>query len=88
MGMYFSVGALLGITVVTSFCADCASKFCAPRLTLADLVGSIDEFATQFSVPTAFIGLILLPIVGNAAEHVTAVWMALKGKMELTIGGA
>ena len=25
MGMYFSVGALLGITVVTSFCADCAS---------------------------------------------------------------
>ena len=24
MGMYFSIGALLGITVVTSFCADCA----------------------------------------------------------------
>ena len=57
-------------------------------LTTVDLVGSIDEFATKFSVPTAFIGLILLPIVGNAAEHVTAVWMALKGKMELTIGGA
>ncbi|KAL8284237.1 hypothetical protein RQP46_004986 [Phenoliferia psychrophenolica] len=34
----------------------------------------------------AFIGLILLPIVGNAAEHVTSVWMAMKGKMEITIG--
>lgn len=33
-----------------------------------------------------FIGLILLPLVGNAAEHVTSVWMACKGKMELTIG--
>ena len=35
-----------------------------------------------------FIGLILLPLVGNAAEHVTSVWMACKGKMELTIGVA
>lgn len=35
-----------------------------------------------------FIGLILLPLVGNAAEHVTSVWMAYKGKMDLTIGVA
>lgn len=35
-----------------------------------------------------FIGLILLPLVGNAAEHVTSIWMACKGKMELTIGVA
>lgn len=36
----------------------------------------------------SFIGLILLPLVGNAAEHVTSVWMAYKGKMDLTIGVA
>ncbi|KAJ7119904.1 Sodium/calcium exchanger protein-domain-containing protein [Mycena crocata] len=36
--------------------------------------------------PKPFIGLILLPIVANAAEHVTSVWMAMKGRMELTIG--
>lgn len=36
----------------------------------------------------AFIGLILLPVVGNAAEHVTAVSMALKNKMDLAIGVA
>jgi len=29
--------------------------------------------------------LILLPLVANAAEHVTSVWMAAKNKMELTI---
>ncbi|KAK0748417.1 Sodium/calcium exchanger protein-domain-containing protein, partial [Apiosordaria backusii] len=36
----------------------------------------------------AFIGLILLPIVGNAAEHLTAVTVALKNKMDLAIGVA
>ncbi|KAH8099523.1 calcium/proton exchanger [Cristinia sonorae] len=65
--------ALLGITVVTSFCADY-------------LVASIEETAERYSIPKAFIGLILLPIVANAAEHVTSIWMALKNKMELTIG--
>lgn len=40
------------------------------------VVGAIDDFATDFGIPKAFIGLILLPIVGNAAEHVTSVWMA------------
>ncbi|KAK4462898.1 putative calcium transporter [Cladorrhinum samala] len=36
----------------------------------------------------AFIGLILLPVVGNAAEHVTAVSMALKNKMDLAVAVA
>ena len=40
------------------------------RLTFVRLavVGAIDEFATDFSISKAFIGVILLPIVGNAAE--------------------
>jgi len=66
---------LLIITVITAFAADV-------------LVGSIDETAQQWKIPKRFIGLILLPLVGNAAEHVTSVWMACKGKMELTIGVA
>ncbi|RDW67263.1 putative membrane bound cation transporter [Aspergillus mulundensis] len=37
-------------------------------------------------VSEAFIGLIILPIVGNAAEHVTAVTVATKNKMDLSIG--
>ncbi|KAG0145211.1 hypothetical protein CROQUDRAFT_659022 [Cronartium quercuum f. sp. fusiforme G11] len=67
--------ALVGVTIITAFCADY-------------LVDSIDEFATSAGIPKAFIGLILLPIVGNAAEHATSVWMAMKGKMELAIGVA
>eukprot|EP00123_Amoebidium_parasiticum_P006605 comp17520_c1_seq1/m.17063 comp17520_c1_seq1/g.17063 ORF comp17520_c1_seq1/g.17063 comp17520_c1_seq1/m.17063 type:complete len:127 (-) comp17520_c1_seq1:276-656(-) len=35
-----------------------------------------------------FIGVILLPIVGNAAEHLTAVTVAVKDKMDLAIGVA
>jgi len=69
-----SAGAwLLAITVITSFCADI-------------LVGSIEQTAEQYHIPKAFIGLIILPLVANAAEHVTSVWMATKGKLELTIG--
>lgn len=40
------------------------------------------------SISQAFIGLIILPIVGNAAEHVTAVTVAAKNKMDLAIGVA
>ncbi|WVQ78296.1 calcium/proton exchanger [Cryptococcus sp. DSM 104549] len=70
----WSAGAwLVIVTVVTAFCADA-------------LVGSIDETAQEWHIPKRFIGLILLPLVGNAAEHVTSVWMACKGKMDLTIG--
>ncbi|KAI4116396.1 MAG: hypothetical protein LQ345_003182 [Seirophora villosa] len=52
------------------------------------LVGSIDYLVTNTSVKEEFIGLIILPIVGNAAEHVTAVVVAGKNKMDLAIGVA
>jgi len=72
MNMASAVVCLLVVTVVTSFCADW-------------LVASIEETAHKYNIPKAFIGLILLPLVANAAEHVTSVWMAAKNKMELTI---
>ena len=52
------------------------------------LVGSIDFLVANTNVSEVFIGLILLPIVGNAAEHVTAVTVATKNKMDLAIGVA
>ena len=52
------------------------------------LVSSIDYLVDNTSVSEAFIGLIILPIVGNAAEHVTAVTVASKNKMDLAIGVA
>lgn len=53
------------------------------------MVDSIsDVVAGNSGVSETFIGLIILPIVGNAAEHVTAVTVATKNKMDLAIGVA
>ncbi|CAK7227614.1 hypothetical protein SBRCBS47491_006630 [Sporothrix bragantina] len=53
------------------------------------MVGSINEVVSGNSgISEAFIGLILLPIVGNAAEHVTGITVAMKNKMDLALGVA
>lgn len=52
------------------------------------LVGSIEGIAEEWGMSQTFVGLILLPIVGNAAEHVSAVTSAMKNKMELALGVA
>lgn len=58
------------------------------------LIGVCAEFMVDGINPVAkhisktFIGLILVPIVGNAAEHATAVTVAVKDKMDLAIGVA
>jgi Ca2+:H+ antiporter len=52
------------------------------------LVDSIDPLVETAHISKTFIGLILIPIVGNAAEHVTAVVVAYKNKMDLAIGVA
>ncbi|KAG2115065.1 calcium proton exchanger [Suillus discolor] len=72
MGTAAAGVALLSVTVVIACCAEY-------------LVASMEETAVRYSIPKAFIGVVLLPIVGNAAEHVTSVWMEMKNKYELTI---
>ncbi|KAL9586182.1 MAG: hypothetical protein Q9203_003944 [Teloschistes exilis] len=52
------------------------------------LVSSIHYLVDHTNISQAFIGLIILPIVGNAAEHVTAVIAASRNKMDLAIGVA
>jgi Ca2+:H+ antiporter len=53
------------------------------------MVNSIDALtAPPSKISKTFVGLILLPIVGNAAEHATAVTVACKDKMDLAIGVA
>mmetsp|Transcript_20572 Transcript_20572/g.56171 ORF Transcript_20572/g.56171 Transcript_20572/m.56171 type:complete len:423 (-) Transcript_20572:174-1442(-) len=62
-------------TLVVAACSEC-------------LVDSIDDVSRKYHLPKAFIGTILLPIVGNAAEHLTAVTAAMKGMMDLALGVA
>jgi len=52
------------------------------------LVGSIDGLTASGHISKGFVGLILLPIVGNAAEHVTAVTVSVKNKITLSLGVA
>ncbi|CAN3367516.1 vacuolar calcium ion transporter [Diutina catenulata] len=75
LGTWASLAVLLVTTILVSFCADY-------------LVGSIDDIVEKTGLSKTFIGLILIPIVGNAAEHVTAIVVAMKNKMDLAIGVA
>ena len=49
------------------------------------LVGATEEAAHTFGMSEVFVGVILVALVGNAAEHSTAVLMAMKNKMDLSI---
>lgn len=70
-----SLSVLVLATVLVSFCADY-------------LVGAIDDIVELSGLSKTFIGLIVIPIVGNAAEHATAIIVAMKDKMDLAIGVA
>jgi Ca2+:H+ antiporter len=49
------------------------------------LVHTVEGAAEQFGLGEAFIGIILIPILGNVAEHASAVIMAFKGKLNISI---
>jgi Ca2+:H+ antiporter len=72
------ISAAVVLIMVTLLVAVCAEY----------LVDSIDSIVQTSGISKTFIGLVLLPIVGNAAEHVTAVIVAMKNKMDLAIGVA
>ena len=62
---------LIGATVMVAWMAEI-------------MVHSIQSAADEWGLPTLFIGVILLPLFGNAAEHFTAVSVAGKNKMDLS----
>lgn len=66
---------LILVTLVIAFCAEY-------------LVDSIDAIVATGALSKNFIGLILIPIVGNAAEHVTACVVAVRDKMDLAMSVA
>jgi len=72
------IGAIVTLTLSTVLVAFCAEF----------MVDSIQAVTCRGHVSQTFVGLILLPIVGNAAEHATAVTVAIKDKMDLAIGVA
>jgi Ca2+:H+ antiporter len=67
-----SVGTLLAATLLVAV----MSEF---------LVGAVEEASHKLGLTEIFVGVILVAIIGNAAEHSTAVLVALKDKMDLAL---
>jgi Ca2+:H+ antiporter len=67
-----SVGVLLGATALIAWVSEM-------------LVASVELAAHSFGMSTIFVGVIVVAIVGNAAEHSTAVLVAMKNRMDLSL---
>jgi len=49
------------------------------------LVGSIESFVESFHLSQFFVGVVLIPTIGNLAEHLVAIQLAYKNKMEFAM---
>jgi Ca2+:H+ antiporter len=67
-----AVGLLAGSTVLVAL----MSEF---------LVGALEPTVEELGLSKLFVGLIIVPIVGNAAEHSSAIFLAAKDKMDISI---
>jgi Ca2+:H+ antiporter len=75
LGFRYSIFWLVVITIVISFLSDA-------------LVETIQVAAKQCKVPGVFLSTIVIPIVGNAAEHAGSIMFAMKNKLDLSLGVA
>ncbi|EME29822.1 Ca2+:H+ antiporter, CaCA family [Galdieria sulphuraria] len=70
--LWLAVGIQLGTVILTSYCSEY-------------LVHSIQGFSKRTKLSSSFVAFVLLPIVGNAAEHLAACAFAIKGNIDLSI---
>jgi len=75
VNLWFWIGVLLAVTLLVAIESEL-------------LVGTLKAATARLGLTSLFTGVILLPIIGNAAEHATAVTMALKNNMELSLSVA
>ncbi|HJU87004.1 MAG TPA: calcium/proton exchanger [Gemmatimonadota bacterium] len=68
-----SLGILIGATALVSVLAEI-------------LVASVETTAATLGMTEVFVGVIVVAIVGNAAEHSTAILMAIEDRMDLAMG--
>jgi len=73
--LWLWVGVLFAATVLVAI----ESEF---------LVDSLEVATSQLGLTALFTGVIVVPIIGNAAEHATAVTVAVKNKMDLSLSVA
>ena len=73
----WTVGKAVGVLLVATLAVAWVSEF---------LVGAVEAARHSLGVTEVFVGVIIVAIVGNAAEHSTAITMAMKNKMDLALG--
>ena len=76
-GEQWSRGKAITILLVSTAVVAVLSEF---------LVGTIENVRDSVGVTEVFVGVIVVAIVGNAAEHSAAILMAMKDKMDLSVG--
>ncbi len=69
----------LGVLLISTVCVAFESEI---------FVGVIEEATSGLGLTPLFTGVILLPLVGGAAEYVTAVGVAMKNNMDLSVSVA
>jgi Ca2+:H+ antiporter len=74
---HFSLPAALGLLAGSTALIALASEF---------LVGAVEPMVEQLGISELFVGIILVPIIGNVAEHVVAIEVAAKDHMDLSMG--
>lgn len=72
----WSVPVALAVLVAAALLVGLESEF---------LVTALDPTIKQLGIPAAFVGLIVIPIIGNAAEHASAVLFAIKDRVDITL---
>lgn len=72
----WSVPLSVGVLVISTIGIVFLSEF---------LVGAIEPVVQQMGVSELFLGVIIIPLVGNVAEHIVAVQVAYKNKMDLSL---
>jgi Ca2+:H+ antiporter len=72
----WSISLSIGVLAVSTIAIVFLSEF---------LVGAVEPVVESLGVSELFLGIILIPLVGNVAEHIVGVQVALKNKMDLSL---
>ncbi|KAJ7949968.1 Vacuolar cation/proton exchanger [Quillaja saponaria] len=75
IGIWSGIAWLVGMTAVIALLSEY-------------VVGTIEDASESWGLSVSFLSIILLPIVGNAAEHAGAIIFAFKNKLDITLGVA
>ncbi|XWS71578.1 hypothetical protein CRYUN_Cryun03dG0149900 [Craigia yunnanensis] len=75
MGFWSAFSWLVGMTLIIALLSEY-------------VVGTIEAASESWGISISFISIILIPIVGNAAEHAGAIIFALKNKLDISLGVA